>query len=131
MTLSRSNPGGLSTPLTYSHVVVATGSRVVFLAGQVALDANGNLVGGEDVVAQAEQVYRNIVTALDAAGAKPSDVAKLTTFMVGHHPELLDPIAAARRAAFGDDAPASTLVGVQALARPEYLIEVEAIAVLD
>jgi enamine deaminase RidA (YjgF/YER057c/UK114 family) len=83
------------------------------------------------VVAQAEQVYRNVVTALDAAGAKPSDVVKLTTYVVGHRPELLQSIMAARRPAFGDHHPASTYVGVQALARPQYLIEVEAIAVLD
>jgi enamine deaminase RidA (YjgF/YER057c/UK114 family) len=129
--LSKLKPEGLSEPRGYSHVVVTTGSRIVFLAGQVALDPEGNLVGGGDVGAQAEQVYRNIATALAAAGADVSDVAKLTTYVVGHRGELLHHVMEARRTIFGDHTPASTFIGVQALARPEYLIEVEAIAVLD
>lgn len=131
MPLSKLNPEGLSTPLTYTHVVVAAGSRIVFVAGQVALDADGRLVGPGDVVAQARQAYANVGTALRAAGAAPTDVAKLTTFVVGHRPELLGEIIDARRVVFGDHAPASTFLGVEALARPEYLIEVEGIAVLD
>jgi enamine deaminase RidA (YjgF/YER057c/UK114 family) len=129
--LSRINPEGLSEPVSYSHAVVATGSRIVFLAGQVALDANGQLVGGDDVGAQAHQVYRNIAIALEAAGARIADVAKLTTYVVGHRNGLLHQVMTARRTVFGDHAPASTFIGVEALARPEYLIEVEALAVLD
>src|SRR5437867_4342168 len=97
MPIERLDPDGLSTPLTYSHVVVAQGSRLVFIAGQVALDADGNLVGGADLAAQTGQVYRNITTALTAAGAGPEDIVKLTTLVVNHHPEYLPMIADVRR----------------------------------
>jgi len=131
MTIELINPDGLAEPPSYSHLAIARGSRLVFLAGQVAYDPQRNLVGEGDVVAQAEQAYRNLATALDGAGATVRDVAKLTTFVVGHRPELIDPIMAARAAVFGDHKPASTFLGVEALARPEFLIEVEAVAVLD
>jgi enamine deaminase RidA (YjgF/YER057c/UK114 family) len=131
MSLELMNPDGLSTPPTYSHVAIARGTRVVFLAGQVAFDADGNLVGEGDVVAQARQAYRNVATALEAAGASIADVAKLTTFVVGHRPELIEPIMAARGEVLGGHKPASTYLGVESLARPGLLVEVEAIAVLD
>ena len=131
MPIERLDPDGLSKPLTYSHVVVAQGSRLVFVAGQVALDADGNLVGRDDVAAQAGQVYRNIRTALAAVGAGPEDIVKLTTLVVNHRAEYLQLIADVRRQELGDIRPASTLIGVQALARPEFLIEIEAIASLN
>ena len=64
MTLKCINPDGISTPQTYSHVIVATGSRMVFIAGQVAEDSQGNLVGRSDMAAQARQVFANIGRAL-------------------------------------------------------------------
>jgi len=130
MTIELMNPHGLHEPPTYHHVAIASGSRIVFLSGQVAFDEDGNLVG-EDVVAQAEQAFRNVATALAAVGASVEQVAKLTTFVVGHRPELIEPIMAARGAVFGEHKPASTYLGVEALARPGLLVEVEAVAVLD
>jgi enamine deaminase RidA (YjgF/YER057c/UK114 family) len=131
MPLEKLNPEGLSKSANYSQVVSASAGRVVFVAGQVALDAEGELVGKGDLGAQARQAYRNVATALNAAGADVTDVTKITTFVVEYDPDLRESIGQARREAFGDHLPASTLVGVQALALPEYLIEVEAIAVLD
>jgi len=125
-------PKGLFKPEVFSQVVVATGSRMVFVSGQVSMDGDGNLVADGDFAGQARQVYGNLRGALAAAGASPSDVTKLTTYVVSYRPELLPVMGAARTAVFGTaDLPASTLVGVQALAQPGYLIEVEAIAVLD
>jgi enamine deaminase RidA (YjgF/YER057c/UK114 family) len=130
--LEHLTPEGLFKPAVFSQVVVATGSRMVFVSGQVSMDANGDLVANGDFAGQARQVYSNLRGALAAAGASPSDVIKLTTYVVGYRPELLPVMGAARMAVFGTaDLPASTLVGVQALAQPGYLIEVEAIAVLD
>jgi enamine deaminase RidA (YjgF/YER057c/UK114 family) len=130
MPLDMINPGGLVTPAVYSQVVVATGGRIVFVAGQVAWDAQGNVVGTGDMAAQARQAYRNVRIAVLAAGGTVADVAKLTTFVVGYRPELRGVIAEARAEVFGDHRPASTLVGVLALALPELLIEVEALAVV-
>lgn len=132
MTLEHLTPRGLFKPAVFTQVVVATGKRIVFVSGQVSMDADGNTVAEGDLAGQARQVYANLKAALDGAGAKPSDVAKLTTYVVGYRPELLPVIGAARTAVLGTtDLPASTLVGVQALAQPAYLIEVEAIAVID
>jgi enamine deaminase RidA (YjgF/YER057c/UK114 family) len=130
MTVELINPEGLSIPPTYSHIAVGRGSRVVFISGQVGFDAAGNLVS-EDTVAQAEQAYRNVATAVEALGGSVRDIAKLTIFVVGHRPELVEPIRAAREAVFGDHKPASTFLGVEKLIRPELLVEVEAVAVLE
>lgn len=132
MTLEHLTPKGLFKPAVFTQVVVATGRRMVFISGQVSMDAGGNLVAEGDLAGQAKQVYANLKAALDGAGAKPADVAKLTTYVVGYRPELLPVMGAARTAVLGTaDLPASTLVGVQALAQPGYLIEVEAIAIID
>jgi enamine deaminase RidA (YjgF/YER057c/UK114 family) len=131
MTLKLINPGNLATPPTYTHVVVATGSKLVFIAGQEPEDEHGNLVGPGDLAAQARQVFANLGRALAAVGASPVHVARITIFVVGHRPEYLPVIEEARAALFGDHKPADTLVGVETLARPEYLIEVDAIAVID
>jgi enamine deaminase RidA (YjgF/YER057c/UK114 family) len=129
MTLECINPADLPTPLTYTHVVVAAGTRLVFIAGQEPEDEHGNLVGPGDLAAQARQVFANIGRALAAGGARPDPVTKITIFVVHHRPEYLPVIEVARAALFGDHKPADSLVGVEALARPGYLIEVEAIAV--
>jgi enamine deaminase RidA (YjgF/YER057c/UK114 family) len=129
MALQLINPDGLPTPPTYTHVIVAAGSKVVFIAGQEPEDAQGNLVGPGDLAAQAGQVFANLGRAVAAGGARLDQVAKITIFVVHHRPEYLPVIEEARAALFGEHKPADTLVGVAALARPGYLIEVDAIAV--
>ncbi|MDR2986988.1 MAG: RidA family protein [Nocardiopsaceae bacterium] len=131
MTLKLINPSNLATPSTYTHVVVATGSKLIFVAGQEPEDEHGNLVGPGDLAAQARQVFANLGGALAAAGASPVSVARITIFVVGHRPEYLPVIEEARVTLFADHKPVDTLVGVETLARPEYLIEVDAIAVID
>jgi enamine deaminase RidA (YjgF/YER057c/UK114 family) len=131
MTLELINPEELPTPASYTQVVAATGGRLVFVAGQVADDARGNLVGPGDLAVQARQVFANIGRSLAAAGAGPEQVTKITIYVVHHRPEYLPDISEARMAVFGDHKPADTLVGVETLAEPGYLIEVEAIAVVD
>jgi enamine deaminase RidA (YjgF/YER057c/UK114 family) len=130
-TLELINPDDLPTPQTYTHVVVATGSRVVFVAGQEPEDENGDLVGRGDLAAQARQVFANLGRALAAAGARPEQVAKITIFVANYRREQLPVIEAGRVALFGDHKPADTLVGVETLSNPDFLIEVDAIAVLD
>jgi len=131
MTLELINPEGLPTPASYTQVIVATGSRLVFVAGQVADDAQSNLVGPGDLAAQARQAFANVGRSLAAAGAAPEQVTKITIYVVHHRPEYLPEISDARMAVFGDHKPADTLVGVETLADPGYLIEVDAIAVVD
>lgn len=131
MTLRLVNPRDLPTPSTYTHAVVATGSSLVFIAGQEPEDEHGALVGPGQLAIQAHQVFANLGRALAAAGARPDQVARIAIFVVSHRPEYLAVIEEARVALFGDHKPADTLVGVERLARPGYQIEVDAIAVLD
>jgi enamine deaminase RidA (YjgF/YER057c/UK114 family) len=104
---------------------------MVFVAGQVAEDAQGTLLGAGDLAAQARLAFANVGRALAAAAAGPEHVTKLTIYVVHHRPEYLPDISEARIAVFGDHKPADTLVGVETLAEPGYLVEVEAIAVVD
>jgi enamine deaminase RidA (YjgF/YER057c/UK114 family) len=131
MTLELINPDDLPTPESYTHVVVASGTRMVFVAGQVAEDGRGDLVAAGDLGGQARQAFANLGRALAAAGAGPGQVTKLTIYVVGHQPEYLPDISAARIAVFGEHKPADTIVGVQTLAEAGRLIEVDAIAVVD
>jgi enamine deaminase RidA (YjgF/YER057c/UK114 family) len=89
MTLQFINPEGLPIPSTYTHVVVATGTKMVFIAGQEPEDAHGNLVGAGDLASQARQVYANLGRALAAGGASPGQVTKITIYVVHHRPEYL------------------------------------------
>ena len=124
-------PKGLSINPAYSHVAVASGTRTIYIAGQVSIDEKGAVVGAGDIGAQTEQVMRNLGKCLEAAGASFEHVVKITTYVVNYNPELLAAIGKARTPFFGDrPPPASTLVGVSALAAPEWLIEIEAIAVV-
>jgi enamine deaminase RidA (YjgF/YER057c/UK114 family) len=125
------DPPDLPTPQTYTQVMVATGSRLVFVAGQVAEDEHGELVGAGDLTAQSHQAFANVGRALAAAGAQPDQVTKIGIFVVGLRDEHLDQIESGRRALFGDHKPADVLIGVEALAHPGCLIEVDAIAVSD
>ena len=124
-------PKGLSINPAYSHVAVASGARTIYIAGQVSIDEKGAVVGAGDIGAQTEQVMRNLGKCLEAAGASFEHVVKITTYVVNYKPELRAAIGKARTPFFGDrPPPASTLVGVSALAAPEWLIEIEAIAVV-
>ena len=131
MTHELIDPEDLHTPQSYTHVIAATGGRLVFVAGQAADDAHGQLVGDGDLAAQARQAFANLGRALAAAGARPDQVTKITIYVVHHQTEYLPIISEARIAVFGDHKPTDTLVGVETLAEPGYLIEVDAIAVVD
>lgn len=130
MTIERIYPEGLRRPPTFTPVVRAIGGSTLYLSGQVPVDIDGQLVGEGDFAAQARQVFANLRIALEAAGADFTNVVKMTTYIVDYRPELREALGAARTEAMGGALPASTLVGVQALAMPGYLIEVEAIAVI-
>jgi enamine deaminase RidA (YjgF/YER057c/UK114 family) len=131
MTIECINPTDLPVPETYTQVVVATGTRLVFVSGQEPEDVSGNLVGRGDLATQARQVFANLGRALAAAGAAPRHVAKITLYVVDHKREYLPIIEAARVGLFGDHKPADVLVGIARLSNPDYLIEVDAIAVVD
>lgn len=96
MALQRLTPDALFKPAAYTQVVVASGRRIVFVSGQVSMDAGGRLVAPGDFAGQARQVYDNLRAALEGAGVAPADVAKLTTYVVGYKPELRSSLAAAR-----------------------------------
>jgi enamine deaminase RidA (YjgF/YER057c/UK114 family) len=126
-TIQLLNPATLPPPPGYSQVAVAHPGTLIVIAGQVALDTKGAVVGPGDFELQASQVFRNLMAALAAAGAGPRDLVKLTTFVTD-----ISELALFRRVRdrFLDPShlPASTLVQVPALFRPELLIEVEALA---
>jgi enamine deaminase RidA (YjgF/YER057c/UK114 family) len=116
----------------YTQVLSAQGTRTVYVSGQVAVDAQGALVGEGDLRAQTEQVFANLQTALAAAQASFADVVKLTTFVVNLTPEALATVREVRKRYLdAERLPTSTLVGVTVLANPAWLIEIEAIAVLE
>ena len=131
MTLELINPDDRTVPTSYTQVIAAKGGHLVFVAGQAADDTHGNLVGVGDLAVQARQAFSNVGRALAAAGARPEQVTKLTIYVVHHRPEYLPIISDGRIAVFGNHRPADTLVGVETLAEPGYLIEVDAIAVID
>jgi enamine deaminase RidA (YjgF/YER057c/UK114 family) len=135
MTITLVNPSGLPEIGAYRQVSVATGSKLVFIAGQVAWDAEGATVGAGDLAAQVEQCYVNIGTALAAVGGTFDDVAKLTVYVVdwtpGKMPLFLEGVSRAAARLGTTPVPPGTLVGVAALDIPEHLVEVEATAVLD
>lgn len=123
---------GLLQNPAYSHTVSAAGTRTIYISGQVSIDETGAIVGAGDLGAQTTQVMRNLGLALAAAGASYENVVKITTYVVGYRPEQRAVIGKARSPFFAKGPPpASTLVGVEALAAPDWLIEIEAIAVVD
>ncbi|MBZ9882997.1 RidA family protein [Mesorhizobium sp. CA10] len=131
MTLECINPQDLPKPDTYSQVVVAKGTRLIFIAGQEPEDLNGKLVGEGDFTAQTREVFANLGRAIAAAGARPNDVAKIMIYVVDYRLDDHYPIIdAARVALFGDHKPANVVLGVASLS-PGYLIEVDAVAVVD
>ena len=123
-------PKGLFQNPAFSQVVVASGTRTIYISGQVSIDEHGALIGAGDLAAQTTQVMRNVGLALAAAGADFSQVVNITTYVVDYLPQHRAIIGKARSPFFAGGAPpASTLVGVAALAMPGWLIEIEAIAV--
>jgi 2-iminobutanoate/2-iminopropanoate deaminase len=128
------NPDSLFPSLSYgfSQVVVASGKKMVFISGQTAWDAGKNLVGGDSVLEQARQALRNLETAIAAAGGTLKDIVALRIYIVDYQAESGTAVGTALREFFSPQKPpASTWIGVSALAVPEFLIEIEATAVLD
>ena len=126
------NPEAVAKPVNYSHVVLATGSRIVSIAGQVGQDKDGNLVGEGDLAAQTDQTMKNLEACLASVGATFADLIKMTTFVVGYQAARDRPVLIAVRNKYlpADNPPASTLVGVQALGSPGIIVEIEVMAVL-
>ena len=136
MTITFTNPQGLPQVDFHHQVSIATGSRLVFMAGQVAWGDDGALVGENDFAAQVEQCYLNVGAALAGVGGSFDDIAKLTIYVVGWSMDKMPLVDEARARACAKlgvqtfTAP-GTLIGVAALFAPEILVEVEVIAVLD
>jgi len=128
------NPDGIPKPDVYRQVAVATGSRTVYLAGQVARTADGAAVGSGDLAAQIEQAYVNVATALGAVGGSFADVAKLTIYVVDWSPDKMAALGEGVGRVAGrlgiDPVRPITLIGVAALGEPDLLVEVDATAVL-
>jgi enamine deaminase RidA (YjgF/YER057c/UK114 family) len=131
MTIECINPPDLPTPATYTQVVIARGTKLIFLSGQQPEDVHGKLVGQGDFALQVRQTFINLGRALAAAGALPQHVAKITIYVVGYQLDYHYPIVEkARETLFGNHKPANVVMGVAALS-PDYLIEVDAVAVVD
>ncbi|MGH8874026.1 MAG: RidA family protein [Acidimicrobiia bacterium] len=122
-------PGGVAPPGGhYSHGILVDAVRTLYVAGQVSLDADGRLVAPGDVEEQARQVLRNLEAVVREAGAGLEDVAKTTVFLTSR--DFREPVDRVRREFFGGDPPANTLLIIAGLARPEFLVEIEAIVPL-
>jgi enamine deaminase RidA (YjgF/YER057c/UK114 family) len=113
-------------------VIRVSGGTTIYIAGQVAWDAENNLVGQGDFETQTRQVLTNLVAALDAVDASLEDLVKICIYVVDHDADKLDVIRRVRDEYFGDiTPPASTLLGVSALALPDLMIEIDGIAVVE
>jgi reactive intermediate/imine deaminase len=123
--IERSNPAGMTQPTAYSHLVQF--DRLMFIAGQVALDENGNVIGEGDMNAQVRQVLTNLQKVLASRDADFSDVVKINIFTTDI--DKFFQSSDIRREFFAGHAPASTLVQIERLARPVFLVEIEAIAI--
>jgi enamine deaminase RidA (YjgF/YER057c/UK114 family) len=128
--IRRINPPELGTPPGYSQIVEVAAGRMIFIAGQTALDRDGNLVGKDDFAAQATQVFSNLTIALGACGCTPANLVKLTVFLTDM--DNLGRYREARNRFFATvtppAAPAVTLVEVAKLYGADFMIEIEAIA---
>lgn len=131
MSVERINPPELydSVRFGFSHATLQTGGKTLHLAGQVAWDAQGNVVGGSDLAAQTRQSLANLKAVLKAAGCTPADIVRIRTYVVNHTPDKLGPVLGEVGAFFGGATPPpNTFIGVAALAMPDFLVEIEAIA---
>ena len=127
------SPKTLPPPVGYSHVAKVNKGTIIYIAGQVSSDASGKLIGEGDFEAQVEQVFRNLKIAVEAAGATMADIVKLNTYLVAEVEQAGVPKLRAIRDRYlnVENPPASTLVVVSRLARPGWLIEVEAVAAIE
>jgi 2-iminobutanoate/2-iminopropanoate deaminase len=132
--VERFQPEGMNVRMSagqpsYSHVVTITGTgKLVYIAGQLARDVDGNCVGVGDMRAQMEQVFQNLDRCLNAAGATWADVVKTNTFVTDF--DEFQKCADVRMRYFGVATPTSTTVGVTSLAGPDFMVEIEAVAVI-
>ncbi len=125
------NPEGMVKPGVYTPAISVSGGRTIYVSGQVSQDTAGQLVGKGDLLAQTEQVYKNLGIALAGADATFADVVKLNVYCVGFQPQHRSMLQSVREKHVSkENPPASTLIGVQALARADFLVEVEAVAVV-
>ncbi|HEY5130601.1 MAG TPA: RidA family protein [Bradyrhizobium sp.] len=127
------SPKTLMPPAGYSHIAKVNHGTIVYLAGQVSSDASGTLIGEGNFEAQAEQVFRNLKIAVEAAGGTMADIVKLNIYLVAEVDQAAVPKLRAIRDRYvnAEKPPASTLVVVSRLARPGWLIEIEAVAAID
>ena len=122
----------LSAPHNFSQVVVSTGTKIIHCAGQTAWDKEMNIVGGDDLEQQMIQALENVKTALAAGSATLQDVVRLDIYVVDYSVDKVGAVGSALGRFFDPDhLPANTLLGIQALALPEFLVEVTATAVVD
>ncbi|MBI2887939.1 MAG: RidA family protein [Chloroflexi bacterium] len=126
MPVERIQPQGLPKPPTYAHVVRS--GNTLYIAGQVAQDEHGQVVGRGDFSAQATQVFENLKKALTAGGGSLGDLVKITIYLTD--PCYREPLGEVRSRYLSGSLPASTLVVVAGLASPDYLLEIEGIAVV-
>lgn len=134
MANSKINPAGLYDAVGYgfSHAALQEGGRTLHLAGQVAWDKDCNVVGGDDLAAQTRQALANLKAVLAEAGATPTDIVRLRTYVVDHNPDKLGPVLGEIGAFYEGGTPApNTFIGVAALALPDFLVEIEATAALE
>jgi len=126
------NPASLNPTNGFSHVVTATGGKTIYISGQVSVNEKAEVIGKGDMRAQTERTFENLKACLAAAGATFDDVVKITYYVVGLAAEHVPHIREIRKKYLSaTNPPASTLVGVKALVVPDWLIEIEAIAVVN
>lgn len=126
------NPPALNPANGFTHVVASPPGKMIHISGQVSVNEKGEVIGKGDMRAQVERVFENLKAGLAAAGATFADVVKVTYFVVGLKPEHVPMIREVRRKYLSAEGPpASTLIGIAALVDPDWLIEVELIAVVE
>jgi enamine deaminase RidA (YjgF/YER057c/UK114 family) len=116
----------------FSQIVVASGTKTIYISGQTAWDSQKRIIGGADLAEQARQALRNVQTAVGAAGGSLADVVALRIYIVNYRPDQAEAVGKALREFFAEEErPASTWIGVSALAVEEFMIEIEATAVIE
>lgn len=130
-TVETLNPPGLLPPMNglYAQIAIAGPGRLAFISGQAAYEPDGAFLGAGDYAVQARKAFENLKTAISAAGGRPENLVRMTIYVVDYELKLARDIFGAAREVFGDDWPvtSSVLLGVKALAMPEWLIEIDAI----